>query len=74
MLMASAPPKDEWLFFRAPLVWAVVMIAVVPVLVWFCFVHLGIANQYSSLERFSHHPIRRSRAHHPRVDHPPDLF
>ena len=27
---------------RALLVWAVVMIAVVPVLVWFCFVQLGI--------------------------------
>ena len=42
LLMASAPPKDERLFFRALLVWAVVMIAVVPVLVWFCFVQLGI--------------------------------
>ncbi|MDJ0377277.1 SLC13 family permease [Cryobacterium sp. PH31-L1] len=43
LLMASAPPKDERLFFRALLVWAVVMIAVVPVLVWFCFVQLGIS-------------------------------
>ncbi|WP_104083506.1 SLC13 family permease [Cryobacterium sp. Y11] len=42
LLMASAPPKDERMFFRALLIWAVVMIAVVPVLVWFCFVHLGI--------------------------------
>ncbi|WP_104128652.1 SLC13 family permease [Cryobacterium sp. Y57] len=42
LLMASAPPKDERLFFRALLVWAVVMIAVVPVLVWLCFVQLGI--------------------------------
>ena len=42
LLMASAPPKDERLFFRALLLWAVVMIAVVPMLVWFCFVQLGI--------------------------------
>jgi Na+/H+ antiporter NhaD/arsenite permease-like protein len=42
LLMASAQPKDERLFFRALLLWAIAMIAVVPVLVWFVFVQLGI--------------------------------
>lgn len=42
LLMASAQPKDERLFFRALLLWAVAMIAVVPLLVWFVFVWLGV--------------------------------
>lgn len=42
LLMASAQPKDERLFFRALLLWAVAMIAVVPLLVWFIFVQLGL--------------------------------
>lgn len=42
LLMASAQPKDERLFFRALLLWAVAMIAVVPLLVWFIFVRLGV--------------------------------
>jgi hypothetical protein len=42
LLMASAQPKDERMFFRALLLWAIAMIGVVPLLVWFMFVHLGI--------------------------------
>lgn len=42
LLMASAQPKDERLFFRALLLWAIAMIGIVPLLVWFVFVHLGI--------------------------------
>jgi len=42
LLMASAPPKEERMFFQALLLWAVVMIAIVPAVVWFIFVHLGI--------------------------------
>jgi di/tricarboxylate transporter len=42
LLMASAQPKDERMFFRALLLWAIAMIAVVPLLVWFLFVQLGI--------------------------------
>jgi Na+/H+ antiporter NhaD/arsenite permease-like protein len=42
LLMASAQPKDERLFFRALLLWAIAMIAVVPLGVWFLFVYLGI--------------------------------
>jgi len=42
LLMASARPEDERLFFRALLLWAIAMIAVVPLLVWFVFVQLGI--------------------------------
>ncbi|WJZ68378.1 SLC13 family permease [Kocuria rosea] len=42
LLMASAQPKDERLFFRALLLWAIAMIGVVPLLVWFVFVQLGI--------------------------------
>jgi Na+/H+ antiporter NhaD/arsenite permease-like protein len=42
LLMASAEPKDERLFFRALLLWAIAMIAVVPLLVWFVFVQLGL--------------------------------
>jgi Na+/H+ antiporter NhaD/arsenite permease-like protein len=42
LLMASAQPKDERLFFRALLLWAIGMIAIVPVGVWFLFVYLGI--------------------------------
>ena len=42
LLMASAQPKDERMFFRALLLWAVAMIAIVPLLVWFVFVQLGI--------------------------------
>jgi hypothetical protein len=43
LLMASAQPKDEGLFFRALLLCAVVMIAVVPLVAWFVVVHRGIA-------------------------------
>ena len=42
LLMASAQPKDERLFFRALLLWAIGMIAIVPLGVWFLFVYLGI--------------------------------
>ncbi|MGR6967824.1 SLC13 family permease [Geodermatophilus sp. URMC 61] len=42
LLMASAQPRDERLFFRALLLWAIGMIAVVPLLVWLLFVQLGI--------------------------------
>jgi Na+/H+ antiporter NhaD/arsenite permease-like protein len=42
LLMASAQPKDERLFFRALLLWAIAMIGVVPLLVWFVFVQLGL--------------------------------
>lgn len=42
LLMASAQPKDERMFFRALLLWAIAMIAIVPLLVWFIFVQLGI--------------------------------
>ncbi|MFF0990659.1 SLC13 family permease [Kocuria nitroreducens] len=42
LLMASAQPKDERLFFRALLLWAIAMIGVVPLLVWFIFVQLGL--------------------------------
>ncbi|NOJ58782.1 SLC13 family permease [Arthrobacter sp. 260] len=42
LLMASAQPKDERMFFRALLLWAIAMIGIVPVAVWFFFVQLGI--------------------------------
>jgi Na+/H+ antiporter NhaD/arsenite permease-like protein len=42
LLMASARPTEERLFFRALLLWAILMIAVVPMLAWLVFVHLGI--------------------------------
>jgi Na+/H+ antiporter NhaD/arsenite permease-like protein len=42
LLMASAQPKDERMFFRALLLWAIGMIAIVPLFVWFLFVFLGI--------------------------------
>jgi Na+/H+ antiporter NhaD/arsenite permease-like protein len=42
LLMASAQPKDERMFFRALLIWAIGMIAIVPLFVWFLFVFLGI--------------------------------
>nr|AAW82074.1 putative dicarboxylate transporter [Arthrobacter sp. SU] len=42
LLMASAQPKEERMFFRALLVWAIAMIAVVPLLAWFLFVQLGL--------------------------------
>jgi Na+/H+ antiporter NhaD/arsenite permease-like protein len=42
LLMASAQPKEERLFFRALLLWAIVMIGVVPLLVWLIFVQLGL--------------------------------
>ena len=42
LLMASAQPKDERMFFRALLLWAIAMIGVVPLLVWFVFVQLGL--------------------------------
>ena len=43
LLMASARPEEERLFFRSLLLWAIVMIAVVPLVAWLMFVHLGIA-------------------------------
>lgn len=43
LLMASAEPEEERLFFRSLLLWAVAMIAVVPLVAWLIFVHLGIA-------------------------------
>lgn len=42
LLMASAQPKDERMFFRALLLWAIAMIGLVPLLVWFVFVQLGL--------------------------------
>ena len=42
LLMASAQAKDERLFFRSLLMWAIAMIAVVPLLLWLVFVQLGI--------------------------------
>ncbi|GAB6983566.1 SLC13 family permease [Nocardioides pyridinolyticus] len=42
LLMASAEPEDERVFFRALLVWAMAMVLVVPALVWFLFVQLGV--------------------------------
>jgi Na+/H+ antiporter NhaD/arsenite permease-like protein len=42
LLMASAQPKDEALFFRALLVYAIIMIGVVPLLAWLIFVYSGL--------------------------------
>ncbi|SDM07656.1 SLC13 family permease [Arthrobacter sp. ok362] len=42
LLMASAQPKDERMFFRALLLWAIAMIGIVPLLVWLIFVQLGL--------------------------------
>ncbi|MFP5071327.1 SLC13 family permease [Pseudonocardia nantongensis] len=42
LLMASAPPRLERMFFRALLVWAIAMIVVVPMITWLLFVQLGI--------------------------------
>jgi Na+/H+ antiporter NhaD/arsenite permease-like protein len=42
LLMASAPPRLEKMFFRALLLWAIAMIAVVPAITWLLFVQLGI--------------------------------
>jgi Na+/H+ antiporter NhaD/arsenite permease-like protein len=42
LLMASAQPKDERMFFRALLLWAIAMIGLVPLVVWFVFVQLGL--------------------------------
>ena len=42
LLMASAQPQDEAFFFRALLIYAIVMIAVVPLLVWLIFVRSGL--------------------------------
>ena len=42
LLMASAQPRDEALFFRALLVYAIVMIGVVPLLAWLIFVRSGL--------------------------------
>ncbi|MFE4836353.1 SLC13 family permease [Arthrobacter sp. NPDC056691] len=42
LLMASAQPKDERMFFRALLLWAIAMIGMVPLLVWVIFVQLGL--------------------------------
>ncbi|WP_224392406.1 SLC13 family permease [Pseudonocardia sp. ICBG1293] len=41
LLMASAPPRLERMFFRALLLWAIAMIAIVPVVAWLLFVQLG---------------------------------
>jgi hypothetical protein len=40
--MASAQPKDETLFFPALLVYAIVMIGVVPLLAWLTLVDSGL--------------------------------
>jgi hypothetical protein len=42
LLMASAQPKDETLFFPALLVYAIVMIGVVPLLAWLTLVDSGL--------------------------------
>jgi Na+/H+ antiporter NhaD/arsenite permease-like protein len=42
LLMASAQPKDEALFFRALLAYAIVMIGIVPLLAWLIFVNSGL--------------------------------
>ena len=42
LLMASAEPKDEALFFRALLVYAITMIGIVPLVVWLVFVRSGL--------------------------------
>jgi Na+/H+ antiporter NhaD/arsenite permease-like protein len=42
LLMASAHPRDEAFFFRALLIYAIAMIAIVPLLVWLIFVSSGI--------------------------------
>ena len=42
LLMASAQPKDETLFFRALLIYAVTMIGIVPLVVWLVFVRSGL--------------------------------
>lgn len=42
LLMASAAPEDERLFFRALLVYAIAMIAIVPFVVWLIFVYSGV--------------------------------
>ncbi|WP_211176676.1 SLC13 family permease [Pseudonocardia acidicola] len=42
LLMASARPAEERMFFRALLLWAILMIAVVPLVAWLVFVHLGV--------------------------------
>jgi di/tricarboxylate transporter len=42
LLMASAHPKDEAFFFRALLIYAITMIAIVPMLVWLIFVYSGL--------------------------------
>jgi Na+/H+ antiporter NhaD/arsenite permease-like protein len=38
LLLANADPEDERAFFRALLLWAILMIAVVPALAWLVFV------------------------------------
>jgi Na+/H+ antiporter NhaD/arsenite permease-like protein len=42
LLMASAQPKDELLFFRALLIYAITMIGIIPFLVWLIFVYSGL--------------------------------
>ncbi|GGR70982.1 hypothetical protein GCM10010197_43040 [Nocardioides luteus] len=42
LLMASAKPEEERLFFRSLLLWAIGMIGVIPLLAWLAFVKLGI--------------------------------
>jgi hypothetical protein len=42
LLMASAHPRDKAYFFRALLIYAIAMIAIVPLLVWLIFVSSGI--------------------------------
>jgi Na+/H+ antiporter NhaD/arsenite permease-like protein len=41
LLMASADPEDERVFFRSLLLWAMAMILLVPPLVWLLFVQLA---------------------------------
>jgi Na+/H+ antiporter NhaD/arsenite permease-like protein len=41
LLMASADPEDERVFFRSLLLWAMVMVVLVPPLTWLLFVQLG---------------------------------
>jgi hypothetical protein len=42
LLMASAEPEDEVLFFRALLIYAIVMIGIIPFMVWLIFVYSGL--------------------------------
>jgi len=42
LLMASARPDEERRFFRALLLWAIAMVAVVPLVAWLLFVQVGL--------------------------------